>query len=95
VCSVVPDILIMAKGIASGYPLSAIASTREIMDRMEPGSMGGTYAGNAVACAAACATIDAMREEDVLANAHERGVQLRRGLQTIATSVQPLALGDE
>lgn len=48
---------IMAKGLASGFPMSAIASRKELMDKQTPGSMGGTYAGNAVACAAARATL--------------------------------------
>jgi 4-aminobutyrate aminotransferase len=53
---VVPDILVMAKGIANGFPISGLASRKELTDRQPPGSMGGTYAGNAVACAAAIAT---------------------------------------
>eukprot|EP01117_Protostelium_nocturnum_P005409 TRINITY_DN1962_c0_g1_i1.p1 TRINITY_DN1962_c0_g1~~TRINITY_DN1962_c0_g1_i1.p1 ORF type:complete len:292 (-),score=108.99 TRINITY_DN1962_c0_g1_i1:41-916(-) len=80
---VVPDILIFAKGIASGFPLSGIASTYDIMQTQPPGSMGGTYAGNAVACAAACATIDAMKEEKMLENTNERGKQLVDGLKAI------------
>ena len=52
-----PNILVMAKGIASGYPLSAIVSRKEIMDLQPAGSMGGTYSGNAIACAAAKATL--------------------------------------
>ena len=80
---VAPDILIFAKGVASGLPLSGIASTKAIMDAQPPGSMGGTYGGNAVACAAANATIDAMLEENMLHNAVERGAQLMEGLQKI------------
>ena len=55
-----PDIVTIAKGIASGYPLAAIAARKELWDKCLPGSMGGTYGGNAVACAAGVATIDAM-----------------------------------
>ena len=55
------DIITVAKGIASGYPLGAIAARHELWDKCLPGSMGGTYGGNAVACAAGVATIDAMR----------------------------------
>ncbi|ORZ03869.1 pyridoxal phosphate-dependent transferase [Syncephalastrum racemosum] len=69
---VTPDILVMAKGIASGYPLSAIVSRKEIMDKQSPGSMGGTYSGNAVACAAAKATLDVFEEEKVLENCNAR-----------------------
>jgi len=71
-----PDILIFAKGIANGFPLSGIASRKGLMDLQKPGSMGGTYAGNAVACAAATATIQAFREENILANVAARSKQL-------------------
>ncbi len=77
---VTPDILIMAKGLASGFPLSAIAARRELMDRWIPGSHGGTYGGNAVSCAAAAETIDVIRDEGLLQNAVERGEQLTDGL---------------
>jgi 4-aminobutyrate aminotransferase len=75
-----PDILIFAKGVASGLPLSGIAATKSLMDTQPPGSMGGTFGGNAVACAAANATIDAMVDEGMLANTVARGAQLRAGL---------------
>lgn len=78
-----PDILVMAKGIASGYPLSAIASRKELMDKQPPGSMGGTYGGNVVACAAANATLDVFREENILSNVEKRGQQLLAGLQKL------------
>ncbi|PRP73501.1 hypothetical protein PROFUN_02510 [Planoprotostelium fungivorum] len=80
---VVPDILIFAKGIASGFPLSGIASTYDIMASQPAGSMGGTYAGNAVSCAVACATIDAMKEEKMLENTQIRGEQLMSGLRSL------------
>lgn len=63
-----PDILIMAKGMASGMPLSAIAASKELTERQAPGSMGGTYAGNPVACAAALATLRVIHDENVLEN---------------------------
>ncbi|EWC44607.1 hypothetical protein DRE_06596 [Drechslerella stenobrocha 248] len=69
-----PDIMVMAKGIANGLPLSGIVSRKELMDRQTPGSMGGTYAGNAVACAAGVACAQVMREERVLENVEERYV---------------------
>ena len=53
-----PDILVMAKGIANGFPLSGIVSRKELMDTQKPGSMGGTYAGNAVSCAAGIAVAE-------------------------------------
>lgn len=79
-----PDILITAKGLASGFPLSAIAASEELMGKAWPGSQGGTYGANAVACAAAVATLDVIRDEGLVANAAERGSQLRDGLQLVA-----------
>ena len=63
------DIVTVAKGIASGYPLGAIVASHELWDKCLPGSMGGTYGGNAVACAAGVATMDAMKDEGMLENA--------------------------
>jgi 4-aminobutyrate aminotransferase len=79
-----PDILVMAKGIASGLPLSGIIARKEIMDRMPPGAHGGTYGGNVVACAAAMATLDVIEEEGLARNARERGAQLVAGLRALA-----------
>ena len=78
---VVPDIITAAKGIASGMPLSAVFSRTDIMKKLDVGSIGGTYGGNAVACAAGVATIKAMREEKMLENAAEKGIQLMTGLR--------------
>jgi 4-aminobutyrate aminotransferase len=81
-----PDILIFAKGIANGFPLSGIASSKELMDRQKPGSMGGTYAGNAVACAAATATIKVFQEEKILENVAARSKQLFSFLHDLKAS---------
>ena len=81
---VVPDILVMAKAIASGFPLSGIAAPLALMERWRPGSHGGTYGGNAVACAAAAATIQVIREEGLVENAACQGellLSLLRSLQ--------------
>ncbi len=78
---VVPDIMTVAKAIASGLPLSGVFSSLDLMKKWETGSHGGTYGGNAVACAAGVATIRAMRDEDMLGNANRRGVQLVTGLR--------------
>ena len=80
---VTPDIITAAKGIASGMPLSAVFSRTEIMKKVETGSIGGTYGGNAIACAAGVATIRAMREDGMLENAAERGIQLMTGLHKL------------
>ncbi|MGQ0603519.1 MAG: aspartate aminotransferase family protein [Anaerolineales bacterium] len=78
---VTPDIMTMAKGIASGLPLSGLCASPELMAKWPPGSHGGTFGGNAVACAAGVATIQAMRDEDMLDNAEKQGHTLRVGLR--------------
>ncbi len=79
-----PDVLITAKGLASGFPLSGIAASSELMAKAWPGSQGGTYGANAVACAAALATLDVINDEKLVENAAERGDQLRAGLVRVA-----------
>ncbi|HEU5204531.1 MAG TPA: aspartate aminotransferase family protein, partial [Candidatus Limnocylindrales bacterium] len=87
-----PDIVVMAKGIASGLPLSGILARPELLAALKPGSHGGTYGGNVVACAAALATLDVIEEEGLLANARERGAQFLAGLRRLAASHQ--SIGD-
>lgn len=81
---VTPDILVMAKGIASGFPLSAIGAPAALMARWPQGSHGGTYGGNPLGCAAALATIDVLCEPGFLEHAAQRGEQLFAGLQALA-----------
>jgi 4-aminobutyrate aminotransferase len=76
-----PDIMTVAKGLASGLPLSGVFSRLELMQKWVPGSHGGTYGGNAVAAAAAVATIRAIQSEKMLENARARGAQLVEGLR--------------
>lgn len=78
-----PDILVMAKGIASGMPLSGIIARQEILAAFAPGTHGGTYGGNIVSCAAALATLDVIEDEDLIANARARGAQLAGGLREL------------
>ena len=87
-----PDIIVIAKGLASGLPLSGVISSLELMKRWEPGSHGGTYGGNAVACAAAAATIRVIREEGLLENTQKMGSQLMTGLLHLQEEHQ--GLGD-
>jgi len=79
-----PDILVCAKGLANGFPLSAVGTRKELSDKQPPGSMGGTYGGNGVSCAAANAVFDAIKDENVLENSMARGVEARRHLAKIA-----------
>ena len=71
-----PDVMIMAKGLASGFPLSGIATRPDLMERWLPGSHGGTYGGNAVSCAAAAATIRVIREQGMVENSAGMGEYL-------------------
>ncbi len=80
---VTPDIMTFAKGIASGFPISGIAAPLEIMSKAWPGSQGGTYGGNAVAAAAAVATLEAIEQEGLVENAAARGAQLRERLDEL------------
>jgi 4-aminobutyrate aminotransferase len=81
-----PDVLCMAKGIASGFPFSALGARAEIMARWPKGSHGGTYGGNPIGCAAALASIEVMSETGFLGNVKERGAQLTTGLAKMAAS---------
>lgn len=81
---ITPDVIVTAKGLASGFPLSAIAAPRELMAKAWPGSQGGTYGGNAVSCAAALATLEVIAEEKLVDNAAEQGRRLADGLRKVA-----------
>lgn len=84
---IVPDIITMAKGIAGGMPLSAITGRADLLDKVHPGGLGGTYGGNPVACAAALAAIDTMRENDLPARARHIGEVATTRLRALADEV--------
>ena len=79
-----PDIVLLAKALASGYPLSAVIGPKEVMDAPGPSAIGGTYVGNPVACAAANAVLDVIEEEHLIERADEVGKSLRAGWEHIA-----------
>ena len=81
---IVPDVVVSAKSIANGLPLSAIVSSREVQERWGRGAHGSTYAGNPVACAAGLAVLETIRDEDLIANAVARGAELRAGMERVA-----------
>jgi 4-aminobutyrate aminotransferase len=89
---VVPDVLVTAKGLASGFPLSGIAAPEALMSKAWPGSQGGTYGANAVACAAAVATLEVVEDEKLVQNAESMGARLRAGLEAVAATTP--AIGD-
>ena len=78
-----PDILLTAKGVASGMPLGAMIARADLLEAWTAGAHGSTYGGNPVACAAAMATLDLI-EGGLVANAAERGDQAMAGLQALA-----------
>lgn len=78
-----PDIICLAKGIASGFPFSALGASAALMARWPTGSHGGTYGGNPIGCAAALATIDVLTEPGFLDNVRARGEQLVAGLREL------------
>ncbi len=89
---VVPDLIVTAKGIAGGLPLSAVTGRAEIMDAPHVGGLGGTYGGNPVACAAALAAIATIEEDDLVARAAAIGETITARLRAVQER-QP-AIGD-
>ena len=81
---VVPDLIVTAKGIAGGLPLSAVTGRAEIMDAPHAGGLGGTYGGNPIACAAALAVIDTIERDGLLARAVEIEKTMTGRLNAIA-----------
>lgn len=79
-----PDIMVMAKGIADGFPLSACIARAEIADAFQPGEHLSTFGGNPVSCAAALANIEVMLEEDLPGQAARKGEQLLAQLRELA-----------
>jgi 4-aminobutyrate aminotransferase / (S)-3-amino-2-methylpropionate transaminase / 5-aminovalerate transaminase len=82
-----PDIVILAKALASGYPLSAVVGPAEVMDAPGPSAIGGTYVGNPVACAAANAALDVIEEEGLLERSEQVGKVIRSRWEEISRDV--------
>ncbi len=76
-----PDILVMAKGLGSGFPMSAIGASSALMEQWPVGAHGGTYGGNPLGCAAALATLEILTAPGFLDHVRARGEQLRDGLE--------------
>lgn len=88
---VVPDLSPWAKSMGGGLPISCVIGKAEIMDRVTPGTLGGTYGGNPVACAAALATIRRMEELQLNARAEKIGATIRSRFEAIAANVPEVA----
>ncbi len=83
VFGVEPDIVCLAKAIANGFPLGATAARREVMGKWGAASHGTTYGGNPISCAAALATLDVIREENLLENARAQGAYMLEALREL------------
>ena len=83
----------MAKGIAGGYPLSAVVGKADIMDAPMPGGLGGTYGGSPVGCAAALAVLEVIAEENLVERASDIGQQFDQRIRALAEK-HPGVVGD-
>lgn len=79
-----PDLVTVAKSLAGGFPISGVVGRAEMMDSPEPGGLGGTYAGNGLACAAALAVIELFEKEGLLTQGRQLAEVLRGGLDNLA-----------
>ncbi|TYB88053.1 4-aminobutyrate--2-oxoglutarate transaminase [Oceaniovalibus sp. ACAM 378] len=91
---VIPDLITVAKSMAGGYPIAGVIGRAEIMDAVPPGGLGGTYAGNPVACAAALAAIDAIEDEGLLERSTALGERLRARFAEMGARVAPFRMWD-
>ncbi|MGF0540482.1 4-aminobutyrate--2-oxoglutarate transaminase [Agrobacterium sp. ES01] len=88
---VAADLVTMAKSLAGGFPLSAVTGRAELMDAPGPGGLGGTYAGNPLAIAAANAVLDVIEEEDLINRANQLGGRLRQRLEALRADVPEIS----
>ncbi|MEO5816035.1 MAG: 4-aminobutyrate--2-oxoglutarate transaminase [Gemmatimonadaceae bacterium] len=88
-----PDLITVAKSLAGGFPLSAVVGRARIMDAVEPGGLGGTFAGSPIACAAALAVLDVIDEERLTERATSMGDRIRCRLQSFEarSELRPIA----
>ncbi len=88
-----PDLVAVAKALAGGFPLAGVLGRASIMDAVEPGGLGGTYAGSPLACVAALAVLDVIREDNLLQRAILIGKRIRAVLEPLmaASSGTPVA----
>ncbi|WP_271398153.1 4-aminobutyrate--2-oxoglutarate transaminase [Salinicoccus roseus] len=85
---VTPDLITVSKSLAAGLPLSGVVGRSEIMDAANPGELGGTYAGNPLACAAALSVIEIIEEEELCARAEEQGTIIENKLKELQSQFE-------
>jgi len=91
---VAPDLVAMAKSLAGGFPLSAVTGRAELLDAADPGGLGGTYAGNPLACAAALAVIEIIEEEGLLERSVAIGERIKRRMNELAATNRFSSIGE-
>ncbi len=89
-----PDLMTVAKSLASGFPLAGVVGRAKIMDAPDPGGLGGTYAGNPVACAAALGTIEAFEKEGLLEKAAKQGKIVMKRLKAMKAKGKGMPMGE-
>jgi 4-aminobutyrate aminotransferase/(S)-3-amino-2-methylpropionate transaminase len=89
-----PDLMTVAKSLASGFPLAGVVGRAKIMDAPDPGGLGGTYAGNPVACAAALGTIEAFEKDKLLEKAERQGKMIMKRLEAMKAKAKGMPMGN-
>ncbi len=92
--SVEPDLMVMAKSLAGGLPLSAVTGTATLMDAPMPGALGGTYGGPPLSCAAALAVLDVIEKEKLCERANLLGARARAKLEQFSTMKDLIPIGN-
>jgi 4-aminobutyrate aminotransferase/(S)-3-amino-2-methylpropionate transaminase len=89
-----PDLITVAKSLAGGFPLAGVVGRAKIMDAPDPGGIGGTYAGNPVACAAALGVFEAFEEDKLLERSVKQGETIMKRLAAIKAKGKGMPIGD-
>jgi 4-aminobutyrate aminotransferase/(S)-3-amino-2-methylpropionate transaminase len=89
-----PDLITVAKSLAGGFPLAGVVGRQVIMDSVDPGRVGGTYAGSPVSCAAALGVFEAFEEEHLLDRATAQGARVLARLQALKAARVGMPIGD-
>ncbi|MFO0990703.1 MAG: 4-aminobutyrate--2-oxoglutarate transaminase [Hyphomicrobiales bacterium] len=89
-----PDLVTVAKSLAGGFPLAGVVGRQKMMDAPDPGGLGGTYAGNPVACAAALGVFDAFEQDKLLDQAEAQGKIMMERLKSIKAKGRGMPIGD-
>jgi 4-aminobutyrate aminotransferase/(S)-3-amino-2-methylpropionate transaminase len=88
-----PDLVTVAKSLGGGFPISGVIGRDAVMQAAEPGGLGGTYAGNPIACAAALAVLDVLAEEKLLERANVIGARIKERVRAMAQRNDTLPIG--